>query len=180
MVQKHKQCTAIRTIAALFTRVMGFVLAISAIALVGADSSPKQAQSRSNKPAAKKLTDAQMAKMNSNQLAHYIFENHGCKNCHSLGSGQKLGLNEQGIQIGKKGFEGCISLLTSMNVIAQTKESDRTSDDKHKVARFREFGCSECHQITPGTLGLTAYGAKLKSLHMACTDVEQILSSKAK
>jgi len=158
---------------------MVFVLAISAIALAGADSSAKQAPPALTKPTAKKLTDAQMAKMNSDQLAHYILENHGCKNCHTLGSGGKLGLNEQGKQIGK-GFEGCISLLTSVNVIAQTKQSDRTSDDKHKVARFREFGCSECHQITPGKLGLTAYGAKLKSLHMTCADVQRILSSKAK
>jgi hypothetical protein len=40
-----------------------------------------------------------------------------------------------------------------------------------------KFGCTTCHQIvTPGRMGLTGYGAKLKSMHMACTDVEKLLS----
>jgi cytochrome c551/c552 len=172
MLQGIKQYTAISAIASFFAIVL--VLATADIALSMADSSQKQATL-----APKKLTEAQMAKMDSNQLAHYIFQNHGCKNCHTLGSGGKLGFTEQGKEV-SKGFEGCISLLTSMNVIAQTKDSDRTSDDKHKVARFHQFGCSECHHITPGKLGLTAYGAKLKSLHLACTDVERILSNGTK
>ena len=125
--------------------------------------------------ATKTLTDEQMARMGSNELAAYIFENHGCKNCHTMGADGKLGFTERGKQVGK-GFEGCISLLTSMNVIAQVKESDRNAEEKHKAARFREFGCTTCHQITPGKLGLTAYGTKLKSFHMACTDVEKILA----
>ena len=123
----------------------------------------------------KALTDAQMAHMNSDELAHYVFENHGCKNCHTMGADGKLGFTERGKQVGK-GFEGCISLLTSMNVIAQVKENDRSSEEKRKAARFQEFGCTTCHQIAPGKLGLTSYGAKLKSFHMACTDVERILA----
>jgi hypothetical protein len=92
-----------------------------------------------------------------------------------MGANGKLGFTERGKQVGK-GFEGCISLLTSMNVIAQVKESDRSTKEKQKAARFQEFGCTTCHQIAPGKLGLTAYGAKLKSFHMACTDVEKILA----
>jgi cytochrome c2 len=122
------------------------------------------------------LTDAQMSKMSSDELAHYVFEHHGCNNCHTLGANGKLGFTERGTQVGK-GFEGCISLLTSMNVIAQVKPADRSGDEKQKAARFEEFGCTTCHQIVPGKLGLTAYGTKLKSLHMACTDVEKILAS---
>lgn len=122
------------------------------------------------------LADAQMSKMSSDQLAHYVFEHHGCNNCHTLGANGKLGFTARGTQVGK-GFEGCISLLTSMNVIAQVKPGDRSADEKQKAARFQEFGCTTCHQIVPGKLGLTAYGTKLKSLHMACTDVEKILSS---
>lgn len=122
------------------------------------------------------LTEAQMSKMSSDQLAHYVFEHHGCNNCHTLGANGKLGFTERGAQVGK-GFEGCISLLTSMNVIAQVKPSDRSTDEKQRAARFQEFGCTTCHQIVPGKLGLTNYGTKLKSLHMACTDVERILSS---
>jgi hypothetical protein len=122
------------------------------------------------------LTDAQMSKMSSDELAHYVFEHHGCNNCHTLGANGKLGFTERGTQVGK-GFEGCISLLTSMNVIAQVKPADRDAGEKQKAVRFEEFGCTTCHQIVPGKLGLTAYGTKLKSLHMACTDVEKILAS---
>ena len=140
-------------------------------------SQPVQS-SKASASASPNLTDAQMSKMSSDELAHYVFENHGCKNCHTLGANGKLGFTERGRQVGK-GFEGCISLLTSMNVIAQVKPTDRNSDEKQKAARFQEFGCTTCHQITPGKLGLTGYGNKLKSLHMACTDVEKILSQQA-
>lgn len=125
--------------------------------------------------AGKHLTETQMADMTSDELAHYVFENHGCKNCHTMGASGKLGLTERGKRVGK-GFEGCISLLTSMSVIAQIKENDRSPEEKHKVVRFEEFGCTTCHQITLGKLRLTAYGSKLKSFHMACTDVEKVLA----
>ena len=65
-----------------------------------------------------------------------------------------------------------------MNVIAEVKEENRSAEDKRKAARFQEFGCTTCHQITPGKLGLTEVGSKLASLHMACTDVQKILSQR--
>jgi cytochrome c551/c552 len=139
-------------------------------------SQPPQSSATSN--STNTLTDAQMSKMSSEDLAHYVFEHHGCNTCHTMGANGKLGFTDRGKQVGK-GFEGCISLLTSMNVIAQVKPADRSADEKQKAARFQEFGCTTCHQITPGKLGLTSYGNKLKSLHMACTDVEQILSQQA-
>ena len=116
-----------------------------------------------------------MSRMSSDELAKYVFDHHGCNSCHTLGANGKLGFTERGKQVGK-GFEGCISLLTAMNVIAQVKPQDRSSDDKQKAVTFQTFGCTTCHQITPGKLGLTSYGTKLKSLHMACTDVERILA----
>lgn len=116
-----------------------------------------------------------MSKMTSDDLAHYVFEHHGCNNCHTLGANGKLGFTDRGKQVGK-GFEGCIALLTSMNVIAQVNQGDRSAEEKQKAARFQEFGCTTCHRITPGKMGLTGYGTKLKSLHMACTDVERILA----
>lgn len=136
---------------------------------------PAQSSKASTSSAPNMLTDAQMSKMSSDELAHYVFEHHGCNNCHTMGANGKLGFTERGKQVGK-GFEGCIALLTSMNVIAQVKSVDRTAEEKQKAARFQEFGCTTCHQITPGKLGLTSYGTKLKSLHMACTDVENILA----
>ena len=87
-----------------------------------------------------------------------------------------MGFTDRGKQVGKN-FEGCVRLLTAMNVIAQVEEKNRTAEDKQRAARFEEYGCSTCHQITPGKLGLTEYGRKLASLHLACTDVERIVAS---
>ena len=139
-------------------------------------SQPPQSSATSN--STNTLTDAQMSKMSSDELAHYVFEHHACNTCHTMGANGKLGFTDRGKQVGK-GFEGCISLLTSMNVIAQVKPGDRTAEEKQRAVRFQEFGCTTCHQITPGKLGLTSYGNKLKSLHMACTDVEKIMSQRA-
>jgi cytochrome c551/c552 len=124
----------------------------------------------------KTLTDAQMSQMSSDELANYVFQQHGCKNCHTLGKAGKLGLTDQGMEVGKN-YEGCVSLLTSMNLIAQLKDAERTSAQKKMAARFQEFGCTTCHQIVaPGKMGLTSSGVKLKSMHMACTDVEKLMS----
>ncbi len=142
-----------------------------------AQNSRATSAAKQSRPIKQELSSEQLASKTPDELAHYVFEHHGCKNCHTLGEGGKLGFTQHGQELGKN-FEGCISLLTSMNVIAQTKPADRTAQDKEKAARFRQFGCTECHQITPGKMGLTAYGSKLKSLHMACTDVERILASK--
>ncbi len=140
------------------------------------NASPGPAQTASSK---KELSEAEMSHMSSNELATYIFEHHGCDSCHTLGSNGKLGYTERGKQVGK-GFIGCVSLLTSMNLIAQVEPANRTPDEKEKAVKFREFGCTTCHQIVPGKLGLTSYGTKLKSLHVACTDVERILSRESK
>jgi hypothetical protein len=119
--------------------------------------------------------DAELSGKTPDELAAYIFEHHHCNGCHTMGAGGKLGFNDRGKEVGKH-FEGCISLLTSINVIAQVKPVNRTVEEKHKAARFQQFGCTTCHQIEPGKLGLTEYGKKLKSMHMACTDVEKILA----
>ena len=121
---------------------------------------------------AKPTEDADLSGKSPEELAAYVFEHHHCNNCHTMGAAGKLGFNERGKGVGK-GFEGCISLLTSMNVIAQVKPANRTDDEEHKVARFEQFGCTTCHQIVPGKLGLTSYRQKLKSVHMACTDVKE-------
>jgi len=126
----------------------------------------------------KELSEIEMSHLSSEQLAKYVFVHHGCDGCHTMGANGKLGYTERGKQVGK-GFIGCISLLTSMNLIAQVEPANRTPEEKKKAAKFSEFGCTTCHQIKPGKLGLTGYGAKLKSFHMACTDVEKLLSQKS-
>jgi cytochrome c2 len=112
----------------------------------------------------------------SQELARYVFDSHGCKSCHTVGANGKLGFTERGKQIGK-GFEGCISLLTAMNLIAQVPEGQRTATQKQKAARFEEFGCTLCHRITPGKMALTEVGTKLTHLHLGCVDVEKLVAS---
>ena len=111
------------------------------------------------------------------ELAQYVFDTHGCKSCHTVGQNAKLGFTERGKQIGK-GFEGCISMLTAMNLIAQVPEGQRTAQQRQKASRFEEFGCTFCHRITPGKMGLTEVGAKLTHLHLGCVDVEKLVAGK--
>ena len=117
------------------------------------------------------LSDAQLAHMSSGALAKYVFDNQGCATCHTVSTDGKLGFTERGKERAK-GFEGCTALLTAMNVIAQVPQASRTADEKAKAARFQEFGCASCHQIVPGTMGLTKYAPKLKSLHLICTEIQ--------
>jgi cytochrome c551/c552 len=117
------------------------------------------------------LSEDQMSRMSSGPLAKYVFDNQGCRSCHTVSADGKLGFTERGKELGK-GFEGCTSLLTAMNVIAQVPQASRTPDEKVKAARFQQFGCASCHQIVPGTMGLTKYAGKLKSLHLICTEIQ--------
>ena len=117
------------------------------------------------------LSDAQLAHMSSGALTKYVFDNQGCATCHTVSTDGKLGFTERGKERAK-GFEGCTALLTAMNVIAQVPQAGRTPDEKAKAARFQEFGCASCHQIVPGTMGLTKYAPKLKSLHLICTEIQ--------
>src|SRR5205807_9736285 len=111
------------------------------------------------------------------ELARYVFNTHGCKSCHSMGQSGKLGFTEKGKERAK-GFEGCISMLTAMNLIAQVDEKQRSPQQRQKAARFEEFGCTTCHKIIPGKMGLTDIGAKLTHLHLGCVDVEKLVAAK--
>jgi cytochrome c551/c552 len=111
------------------------------------------------------------------ELAQYVFDTHGCKGCHTVGQNGKLGFTDRGKQIGK-GFEGCISMLTAMNLIAQVPDAQRSAQERQKAARFQEFGCTFCHKIIPGKMGLTEVGTKLTHLHLGCVDVEKLVAGK--
>ena len=117
------------------------------------------------------------ARKSQREIAQYVFDTHGCKSCHLAGPDGKLGFTEKGKQIGK-GFEGCISLLSAMNLIAQVSEDQRNPDQRKKAARFEEFGCTYCHKITPGKMGLTEVGAKLSHMHLGCVEVERQVAAK--
>ncbi len=130
---------------------LGFSFLLIAFSQTGAarstssgPASQSQAQGQSS-PAPKSHGGDDMSGKTPDELAAYVFERHRCNTCHTLGQGGKLGFTDRGKEVGKN-FEGCISLLTSMNVIAQVKPANRTAEEKEK------------------------------SLHMACTDVEKILA----
>jgi cytochrome c551/c552 len=142
--------------------VLGFALAASLSLLLRSGTAAASADT---------LSDAQIADMSSGVLTKYVFDNQGCRSCHTVSADGKLGFTDRGKQL-SKGFEGCTSLLSSMNVIAQVPQASRTPDEKAAAARFQEFGCATCHQIVPGTMGLTKYAPKLKSLHLICTEIQ--------
>lgn len=110
------------------------------------------------------------------QLAQYVFNTHGCKSCHTIGRDGKLGFTARGKERAK-GFEGCINMLTAMTIIVQVQESQRSSEQRTRAERFQKFGCTACHQVTPGELSLTDTGSKLQHLHLGCVDIEKIVAS---
>jgi hypothetical protein len=110
------------------------------------------------------------------ELAKYVFDTHGCKNCHTMGHDGKLGFTSKGRERAQ-GFEGCISMLTAMTVIVQVPDNQRSAKQRERARRFEEFGCTTCHKITPGKLDLTEVGAKLTHLHLGCVDVEKLVAS---
>lgn len=112
------------------------------------------------------------------ELAQHLFETHGCKQCHTLGSEGKLGFTSKG-QERAQGFEGCISTLKAMSVIVKVPEDQRSATQRRRVQRFEEFGCATCHQLTPGKMGLTEVGAKLAQLHLGCVEVQNTVASGA-
>jgi hypothetical protein len=112
------------------------------------------------------------------ELAQFVFDTQGCKNCHTIGHDAKLGYTEQGKERAK-GFEGCIDMLTAMTVVVQVTEEKRSAQQRDKAHRFEEFGCTACHKLTPGKLTLTDMGTKLANLHLGCVEVEKLTSSPA-
>ena len=115
---------------------------------------------------------------NPQQIATFIYQSYGCKNCHTLGSGGKFGFTADGEQLKSKS-EGCIAMLTAVHGIAAMPEVRRTAEHKEKLAHFNQYGCTACHQISLGTVSLTEVGAQLRTLHLACTDVQRILNQSA-
>jgi cytochrome c551/c552 len=112
------------------------------------------------------------------EIATYIFGNYGCQNCHTRGTDGKFGYTSQGEQLKSKS-EGCVAMLTAMHGIAALPEVRRTAEHKEKLVRFNQYGCTACHRVSYGTVDLTEVGTQLRTLHMACTDVEKILNQRA-
>lgn len=115
------------------------------------------------------------AAKNAHEIAAYIFDNYGCRNCHTISSGGKFGYTAKGEQLRNKS-EGCIAMLTTVSRIVTLPEANRTAEHKEKLAHFNDYGCTSCHRISFGAVDLTEVGAKLKTMHLACTDVQKVLN----
>jgi cytochrome c551/c552 len=131
-------------------------------------------------PAWAQSPDATLDKMiaagkNPRELAGYLFDTRGCKNCHTAGHDGRLGFTKQGEERAQ-GFEGCIATLKAMTVVAEVPANQRSATQRRRAQRFEEFGCATCHQIAAGKMSLTAVGAKLANLHLGCVDVEKLLA----
>jgi hypothetical protein len=146
----------------------GILFGLSQTAVAQTQPSPRQTAAALDRMIA--------AHKSQQELAQYVFDTHGCKKCHTMGSNGKLGFTEVGKQRAQ-GFEGCISMLTAMTVIVQIPVDQRSAQQCQKAQRFEEFGCTSCHKITPGKLDLTEVGAKLTHLHLGCVDVEKLVAS---
>jgi cytochrome c551/c552 len=109
------------------------------------------------------------------ELAQYLFDTHGCKNCHTIGGDGKLGFTVKGKERAE-GFEGCIATLKEMSIIVKMPEHQRSATQRRRAQRFEEFGCATCHKVTPGKMGLTEVGAKLAHLHLGCVEVEKLVA----
>jgi len=144
-----------------------FAIAILSCVLVGCSQRPGQ-------PTVAELEEVTTAK-DGHEIATYIFHNYGCKNCHTIASGGKFGFTAMGEQL-KNEFEGCIALLTNVRRIVAFPVADRTSEHKEKLTRFSDYGCAACHRIAFGSIRLTEVGSKLRTMHLACTDVQRVLN----
>jgi cytochrome c551/c552 len=111
------------------------------------------------------------------ELAQFVFTKYDCNSCHTLNNEGKFGYTERGGQL-RANSEGCVGLLTSMSVIVHISDAERKPEQRLKAARFNEYGCTVCHQVEPGKLSLTKTGEKLASLHLACTEVQELLTQK--
>jgi len=133
-------------------------------------------------PAWAQAPDAMLDKMiaagkSPQELAAYLFDSHGCNNCHTAGKDGKLGFTKKG-EDRAQGFQGCISTLKAMTIIAKVPTDQRSATQRQRAQQFEEFGCATCHKVADGKVGLTAAGAKLASLHLGCVDVEKVLAGK--
>jgi len=92
------------------------------------------------------------ARKSRHELAQHLFDTHGCKDCHTIGHHGKLGYTTKGEERAR-GFEGCISTLKAMSIIARVAEDKRSATQRQRAQRFEEFGCATCHKLTPGKMG---------------------------
>jgi hypothetical protein len=141
-----------------------------------AQQSPGQKAGKNAAASTAELDRMIAAGKSQRELAQYLFDTHGCKECHTIGGEGRLGFTAKGQEMAK-GFEGCIASLKAMSIIAKVPEDQRSATQRRRAQRFEEFGCATCHKPTQGKMGLTEVGANLAHLHLGCVEVEKLVAS---
>ena len=109
------------------------------------------------------------------EIAKWIYDNHGCVNCHTLTNTGLFGLTPQG-QARAENFEGCPEMLKTVWGTLVLAEKEWTQRQRRVRGDFIEFGCALCHEVGPTGVGLTEIGAKAALLHMSCSEVDSTLN----
>lgn len=146
---------------------------VAGLAIAVALSASCRMQARRPPETAAEL-DRQIAGKNRKEAAQFVFATYNCSGCHTVGAKGESGFTPRGQEV-KQQFVGCVPLLTAMNSIAQVPEAERTAAELRKAAQFNEFGCTFCHQVTPGRMGFTEIGTRLGFLHLGCPEVQEEL-----
>ena len=108
-------------------------------------------------------------------IAKWIYDNHGCVECHTLTQTGLFGLTPQGETMAVD-FQGCPGMLTTVWETLTLAEETWTPKQRQVREEFIRFGCTVCHQVGPTGVGLTAIGAQALLLHMSCSEVDSILN----
>ncbi len=109
------------------------------------------------------------------EIAKWIYDNHGCAECHTLTQTGLFGLTPQGETMALD-FQGCPGLLTSVWETLTIAQQEWTAKQRQVREEFVRFGCTACHQVGPTGVGLTEIGARASLLHMSCSEVDSILN----
>jgi cytochrome c551/c552 len=109
------------------------------------------------------------------EIAEWIYDNHGCVECHTLTKTGLFGLTAQGEKMAVD-FQGCPGMLTTVWETLTLAEEEWTPKQSLVRQEFVRFGCTVCHEVGPTGVGLTAIGAKASLLHMGCSQVDSILN----
>ncbi len=109
------------------------------------------------------------------EIAKWIYDNHGCVTCHTLTNTGLFGLTPLG-QERAEGFEGCPGMLTTVWETLAIAEQEWSERQRKVRTDFVDFGCTLCHDVGPTGVGLTAIGSKAALLHMSCSQVDSTLN----
>ncbi len=110
------------------------------------------------------------------EMARWIYDNHGCVECHTITNTGLFGLTPLG-QERAEGFEGCPGMLKTVWETLAIAEEEWSERQRKVRSDFVDFGCTLCHEVGPTAVGLTPIGSRAALLHMSCSGVDSILNA---